>query len=32
VAYQRVGHPEGVGDEDAVLEGEVPLASGVLPP
>jgi hypothetical protein len=32
VAYQRVGHPGASGDEDAVIEGEVPLASGELPP
>lgn len=32
VAYQRVGHPEASGDEDAEIEGEVVLASGDLPP
>lgn len=32
VAYQRVGHPNGVDDADAELEGEISLGSGLLPP
>jgi hypothetical protein len=32
VAYQRVGHPGKAGDEDAMIEGEILLASGSLDP
>ena len=31
VAYQRVGHPIGDGDEGAVLDGEIALRDGTLP-
>lgn len=30
IGYQRVAHPEGAGDEDAVLEDDMELASGVI--
>jgi hypothetical protein len=32
VAYQRIEHPVGTGDEAAVLEGETVLAQGILHP
>ncbi|WP_438020920.1 multiheme c-type cytochrome [Sorangium sp. So ce315] len=32
VAYQRVGHPEGVDERDALVEGEITVASGRLAP
>lgn len=32
VAYQRVEHPRSEADEDSVLDGEIEIASGTLPP
>ena len=32
VAYQRVQHPRSEADEDSVLDGEIEIASGTLPP
>lgn len=32
VAYQRVEHPRSESDEDSVLDGEIEIASGTLPP
>lgn len=32
VTYQRVEHPRSVGEDDAVIEGEIPIAQGIEPP
>jgi hypothetical protein len=32
VAYQRVEHPRSEAEEDSVLDGEIEIASGTLPP
>jgi hypothetical protein len=32
VTYQRVEHPRSVGEDDAVIEGEIPIAQGIEQP